>query len=292
MDGGETGTAGLDALHARLAPYFARAEPHRHARAYLAGLLSPGVRKTGRQLAARAGERAPDGMQRLLSHAVWDVDGVRDEVRAYVVEYLGDPGGALIVGEAGFPRKGFHSVGVARQYNPTTGRVGHCQVAVFLAYAGPRGCALIDRELYLPAAWLDRAERRAAARIPAAVAPATKAGLAQRMVARALAAGVPAGRVVGDITDDELGLRCQAEECGCADAAGRAGAAEWRPVLEECFAVARGAAGLDRYAVRHWPGWYRHVTLAMLATAYLVVTGVPAPSTSAPSSLAPPRGPA
>ena len=89
--------AGLEAMHARIAGRFARAEPRRRALAYLRGLLGNVGRKNGWQLAEHAGERTPDGLQRLLSTADWDPDLVRDDLRAYMVEYLGDGGAVLVV---------------------------------------------------------------------------------------------------------------------------------------------------------------------------------------------------
>jgi len=85
--------AGLEALHARIAGRFARAEPRRRVLAYLRGLLGAVPRKNGWQLAEHAGEATPDGMQRLLATADWDPDLVRDDLRAYIVEQLGDAGG-------------------------------------------------------------------------------------------------------------------------------------------------------------------------------------------------------
>ena len=131
--------AGLDALHVRIAGRFARAEPRRRALAYLRGLLGNVSRKNGWQLAEHAGERTPDGMQRLLATADWDPDRVRDDLRAYVVERLGDGGAVLVVDETGFLKKGTTSVGVQRQYSGTAGKVDNCQLGVFLAYASPRG---------------------------------------------------------------------------------------------------------------------------------------------------------
>ena len=72
-------------------------------------------------------------MQRLLGEAVWDADGVRDDVRGYVVDALGDPGGVLVVDETGDLKKGDHTVGVQRQYTGTAGRIENAQVAVYLA---------------------------------------------------------------------------------------------------------------------------------------------------------------
>src|SRR5919107_1224193 len=87
--------AGLDALHARIAHRFRRAEVRARARRYLAGLLGRAERKNGWQLAEETGERHPRGVQRLLDAARWDADAVRDDLRAYVVEHLGDPGAVL-----------------------------------------------------------------------------------------------------------------------------------------------------------------------------------------------------
>ena len=118
----------LGALHARVAPRFGRAEPRRRARAYVAGLLSPAERKNGWQVAERAGEATPYGMQRLLAGAKWDAGAVRDDLRAYVVEHLGDPEAVLIVDETGFLKKGTKSAGVQRQYSGTAGRIENSYV--------------------------------------------------------------------------------------------------------------------------------------------------------------------
>src|ERR1700687_3552849 len=146
---------GLAALHARVGRRFARAEPRRRALAYLRGLLSPVERKNGWQLAELAGEPTPDGMQHLLAPAGWDADQVRDDLRAYVVEHLGEEQGVLVVDETGFLKKGTKSVGVQRQYSGTAGRIENCQIGVFLAYASGQGRTFLDRELYLPRAWAE-----------------------------------------------------------------------------------------------------------------------------------------
>src|SRR4051812_1553199 len=121
---------GLDEVVARLAPRFGRVEPRRRASAYLRGLLAPLGRKNGWQLAGAAGDRTPDGMQDLLGRMRWDA--VRDDLRAYVVEHLGDPEAVLVLDETGFVRKGEKSAGVQRQYSGTAGRVENCQTGVFL----------------------------------------------------------------------------------------------------------------------------------------------------------------
>jgi SRSO17 transposase len=358
---------GLDELHARIAGRFARREPRARARGYLQGLLSGVERKNGWQLAEELGEATPDGVQRLLNAADWDADLVRDDLRAYVVDHLGDPAGVLIVDETGFVKKGTKSVGVARQYSGTAGRVENCQVGVFLAYAAPNGHAFLDRELYLHREWADDPERRREAGVPEDVAFATKPELARRMLARALDAGVPAAWVTGDeVYGGDRRLRGDLEARrrpyvlavrrneyvpvpdragrGWPVAAGEAAAglapAAWhtlsagdgakgprvyawarvalvvpdapdrgqwllarrsladpddlafyvcsgpaaatlaelarvagtRWAVEECLEAAKGEVGLDQYEVRHWLPWYRHVTLALLAHAYLAVT--------------------
>ena len=358
--------AGLNAVHNRIAPRFARPEPRRRALTYLTGLLAPVERKNGWQLAEQAGEATPDGMQRLLAGATWDADAVRDDLRAYVVEHLGDPQAVLVVDETGFLKKGAKSVGVQRQYSGTAGRVENCQIGVFLAYAGAHGQAFLDRELYLPRAWADNTARRHEAGVPAGVAFQTKPQLARAMLARAFAAGVPATWVTGDaVYGGDRRLRRWLEERGVAhvlavkrteplwaatdrgpaqvaaadllaavpehgwvrlsagDGAkgprhyawtrvpirpwsdpqhgywllGRRSLAEstdlayfvcfgaaatslaelvrvagTRWTIEDGFAAAKGEVGLDHYEVRRWDGWYRHVTLALLAHAYLAVT--------------------
>jgi SRSO17 transposase len=137
-------------------------------------------------------------MQRLLGEAVWDADAVRDDVRRYVVDELGDPGAVLIIDDTGDLKAGRHTVGVQRQYTGTAGRIENAQVAVFLAYASCHGYALIDREVYLPRCWADDPVRRAAAGVPEQVRFATKITLARRMLTRAADAGVPAAWATAD----------------------------------------------------------------------------------------------
>ncbi len=186
-------------LHGRIAHRFARTEVRERVRRYLAGLLGRVERKNGWQLAEAIGEPEPRGVQRLLSEAAWDADGVRDDLRAYVVEHLGEPvSGVLIVDDTGFVKKGRKSVGVARQYTGTVGETANAQVGVFLAYASTKGAAFIDRALYLPHAWTDAPDRCQQAGIPATVRFATKLTLAQRMLERAFRAAVPAQWVVAD----------------------------------------------------------------------------------------------
>jgi SRSO17 transposase len=349
---------------ALIAPRFGRAEPRRRARRYLLGLLSPIAGKNSWTIAETAGDRTPDGMQRLLNAAAWDADAVRDDLRGYVAEHLGDPTGVLIVDETGFLKKGVKSAGVQRQYSGTAGRTENCQLGVFLAYASTRGRTLIDRELYLPRQWCADPARRAEAAVDPAVTFATKPALGLRMLQRALDAGMPAAWVTADEAygqDSKFRLWLQQRRVGYVLAVPRsqkiptdggsaradtlaaaapvlawkrrscgngakgprlydwaiaslpdAGTAQYghcrwllirrsitnpdelayylchgpagtedtelirvagtRWAIEECFQTAKGQVGLDEYQVRRYDAWYRHITLAMCAHAFLAVT--------------------
>jgi SRSO17 transposase len=188
----------FEAGFGRIAGRFARVEPRRQARSYLLGLLADVQTRSCWQLAEHAGDRSPHRMQRLLGEAVWDADAVRDDLRGYVADALGDPDGVLIIDDTGDLKKGEHSVGVQRQYTGTAGRIENAQVGVFLGYAARGGYTLIDREIYLPRSWTDDPHRCAGAGVPAGVGFATKISLARRMLTRALAAGVPAGWATAD----------------------------------------------------------------------------------------------
>lgn len=362
--------AGLAALHARIAGRFARSEVRARVRHYLEGLLSRVERKNGWQLAEQLGEQGPQGVQRLLNTAHWDADAVRDDLRAYVVEQLGDPQAVLVVDETGFLKKGTKSVGVKRQDSGTAGRIENSQVGVFLAYAASRGQAFLDRALYLPKEWASDRARRQEAGVPAPVRFATKGQLAQEMLARALVAGVPAAWVSGDeVYGDDGALRSWLEahdqpyvlavscdhrlwvdghqervdvltdalpaeawtRLSCGEGAPGPRLYDWacwrlpaswperaawvlvrrslsdpterayyrafgpvptplselvrvagtRWVIEECIKRAKGEVGLDQYEVRRWPAWYRYITLALLAHAYLEVSRVHATTEAA-----------
>jgi SRSO17 transposase len=353
--------AELEALGERLAPRFGRVEVRRRASGFLQGLLSGTERKNGWQLAEQVGDSTPDGMQRLLNHARWDADAVRDDLRDYVVEHLGDPDGVLVIDETGFLKKGTKSAGVQRQYSGTAGRIENCQIGVFMGYASRRGHALIDRELYLPASWTQDRPRCREAGIGDQVGFHTKPQLARRMLARALEAEVPVAWVTADeVYGGDGRLRRWLEERDAAHvlavncnqslvsglfrferadqlaarippgawrhlSAGQGAKGEriyaWarvtiRPLREpgrghwllvrrsladgelayyvcygpaetslaelvrvagvrwtvECgFQQGKGQTGLDHYQVRRYQAWYRHVTLSMVAQAFLAV---------------------
>ncbi len=350
----------LDSLHERIGGRFTRSGPRGRAREYVTGLVAGLERKNGWTLAERAGEVSPDGMQRLLRWADWDIDGVRDDVRSYVAERLGDRDAVLIADDTGFLKKGLRSAGVQRQYSGTAGRTENCQIGVFLAYASSHGHALVDRELYLPESWTDDRDRCRAAGIPEEVGFATKPRLAMAMLERALAAKMPFGWFTADEAYGQVKYlrvwleqhdiahvlatrrndtlittgfgQARAEELVAAlparawqrisAGAGAHGPRDydwakvpirigWQPGrghwllarrsvsdpgeiayyvcygprrstiadlawiagsrwrIEECFQQAKNEAGLDHYQVRSWRAWYAHITLSMLALAWL-----------------------
>jgi len=353
--------AELGALCERIAPRFHRVEVRRRAGAFLRGLLAGVERKNSWQLAEQAGAATPDGMQRLLNHARWDPDEVRDDLRGYVVGHLRVPGAGLVVDETGFLNKGTKSAGVQRQYSGTAGRIENCQVGVFLAYASRRGHALVDRELYLPESWLRDRPRCREAAIPDEVGFRTKPELARMMLERALDAEIPVAWVTGDeVYGGDGRLRRWLEERDlphvlavkrsqalwsmrmrqerAAKLAAQLPARAWRQLsagdgakgprvyawarvpirplrepgrghwllvrrsladgelafyvcfgparttlaelvrvagtrwtVESGFQQAKGQTGLDHYQVRRYDAWYRHITLAMLANAFLAV---------------------
>jgi SRSO17 transposase len=349
-----------------LQPHFLRSEAYRHTEDYLRGLVADVERKNGWQLAEYAGYAHPRGIQRVLDRYAWDADAVRDDLRTYVVAELGEPRGILVVDETGFPKQGTHSVGVARQYCGTLGKIANCQIGVFLGYASSKGHVGLDRALFVPEGWTRDPDRCRGVGIPDGLPYRTKPQLALEMVERALDAGVPAAWVVGDeVYGSDGKLRRALEERGQAyvlavrsneatttwppygppaqlrviDLAGGVPAEGWQPLscgegaqgprvydwaivplrpalrdgwvhcllvrrhpvqadeiayylvyaptntplaeivraagarwtIDDVFKLAKGQVGLDHYEVRSWHGWYRHITLALLALAALTV---------------------
>src|SRR5947199_5078199 len=188
----------FDELMLRVGGRFARVEPRRRMAAFVRGLLAGLPRVNCWSIAEHAGDMGPRGMQRLLSAAVWDEAGVRDDLRGYVLEHFADLGAVLVVDETGDLKRGTATVGTQRQYTGTAGRTENAQVAVYLAYAAPAGSAFIDRALYLPRSWTSDPARCRAAGVPQGTAFATKPALARQMITRALDAGTPAGWVAAD----------------------------------------------------------------------------------------------
>jgi len=205
----------LERLKAFLASTLGRTETRSSAGAFIDGLLSGAERKTGWMLAEQAGLERPYRIQSLLGRSIWSAEALRDRVRTYVQEALCDPDGVLVIDETGFLKKGQHSVGVARQYSGTAGRVENCQVGVFAAYASRYGHALVDRQLYLPKDWAENAGRRTKAAVPEDIGFATKPAIARAMISRCLDAGLPCAWVLADaLYGSDYKLRRMLEDRG------------------------------------------------------------------------------
>jgi len=168
------------------------------ARKYIHGLMSRAERKNGWQLSEQLGGHTPYMLQQFLYRGSWDADRVRDHLRGYVCEHLGEQDGVLVVDETGFLKQGKHSVGVKRQYSGTTGRVENCQIGVFLTYASQKGYCMIDRALYLPKEWTDDRERCQKAGVPEETTFQAKPEQALSMLQSAHEAHVPFAWVTGD----------------------------------------------------------------------------------------------
>jgi SRSO17 transposase len=192
----------LEGFAARYLPLFHRQEQRGHALTALRGKLTGLQRKTTEPIATEAGQKRRP-LQLFVGAGGWDDRPVLAELRRHVAEELGHADGAFVLDSSAFAKKGEQSCGVARQWCGRLGKIDNCQVGVFLAYAAPRGKALLDARLYLPQDWADAAGRRQKTYVPAAVAFAEKwrLGLALLDAARG---DLPGRWVVGD---DDFG-RC------------------------------------------------------------------------------------
>jgi len=207
----ELWASSLRDVKARMRPVFSQERVAISAGLFLDGLLGDERRKTGWMRAEAAGDPGPWRQQAILGRSRWDADALRDMVRDYVVEHLGDDNAVLVIDETGFLKQGRASCGVGRQYTGSAGKITNCQIGVFAAYVSPHGHAFIDRALYLPKAWTDDPPRLAVAHVPDGTAFATKPALAVGMIERAITAGVPFAWVAADsvygVGDVEMRLR-------------------------------------------------------------------------------------
>jgi SRSO17 transposase len=188
----------LRQVKADLQSLFAHPSIAASAAAFLDGLLGPERRKTGWMRAEAAGDPGPWRQQAVLGRSHWEADALRDIVREYALATLASPGAVLVLDETGFLKQGPHSCGVGRQSTGSAGKITSCQIGVFAAYVSDKGCAFIDRQLYLPKDWINNSIRRQAAHIPDSLHFVTKPEIAAQMIARALAAGVPFDWVAAD----------------------------------------------------------------------------------------------
>src|SRR5881296_7281 len=188
----------------RLTAALGHQDRHGPLRAYVTGLCLPGDRKSIEPMAARVDPRhvraRHQSMHHFVANAAWDDGAVLRAARETVLAALErhGPVAAWIVDDTGLPKKGRHSVGVARQYCGQVGKRDNCQVAVTLSVANEHASLPVAYRLYLPDAWAADPARRATAGVPEEVAFATKPAIALDQIRQALADGVPPGVVVTD----------------------------------------------------------------------------------------------
>jgi SRSO17 transposase len=187
----ELWSADLRQVKAHLRSLFAHPSVAASAGFFLDGLLGSERRKTGWMRAEAAGDPGPWRQQAVLGRSHWDADALRDLVRGYALETLAAPDAVLVIDETGFLKQGKASCGVGRQYTGSAGKITNCQIGVFAAYASRKGCAFIDRQLYLPQDWIKNPTGCEAAHVPDNIRFATKPEIAAQMIERAIAAGVP-----------------------------------------------------------------------------------------------------
>jgi SRSO17 transposase len=351
----------FNSLAMRFAEMFATEAGFRNMQKYLRGLMGTAQRKNGWQMAEYLGEMTPYSIQQFLYRGRFDPDELRDGLRDYVGENLGEEDGVLVVDETGFLKQGEKSCGVQRQYSGTAGRIENCQIGVFLTYKSQKGHCPVDRRLYMPEKWMDDSERCNEAGVPETVNFQTKPKMALEMIQEATAAGLPytwvtGACVYGAYRDIRLWLESN-QKCyvmsisgkeyiwvgnrqisvrdilkdlpeegwftaSCGDGSKGARLYDWliyeinqgttegykrsmlirrsksspdelrayicfapvdtpeqklvevagsRWTVETCFKESKAEVGLDQYEVRSYTGWYKHITLACIAIAFITV---------------------
>ena len=355
-------------FHSFFAPAFGRKECRENSQQYLHALLVQAQERKNAENLAETVPASPRALQRFLTESGWDDQAVTEQLHQYLAPRLNDAEGVLIADESGFPKQGKKSVGVARQYCGTVGKVANCQMGVFLAYVSEHGRALVDKALYLPQAWIDDPARCEEAGIPTqAQEYRTKPELAWQLIERTRAWGhlqsnwvaaddaygqspqfrdrlaaagfwyvldVPCNTLTWTHTPPLGWQRLEFEERAAAlpasdwqpitvgegaqgertylfacepvydnrdqkpvvalvalyrknldgsepryyfahaplgtplDKLARVAAARWS--IETEFETDKDDVGLDEYEVRGWMGWHHHITLCLLASAFLL----------------------
>ncbi len=351
-------------LMRRLSKAFSNEQGFANMQNYVKGLLGNSERKNGWQLSEYVGESAPYTLQQFIYRGRFSSDEIRDGLREYVSDNLGEEEGILVVDETGFLKQGKHSCGVKRQYSGTAGRIENCQIGVFLTYASTKGHSPIDRRLYMPKEWIDDKERCKKAGVPEDITFKTKPEMALEMIQKATESKMPYAWVTGDcVYGDYTNIRLWLEEnrknyvlnvsgksyvwigheqrsvksiieslpddgwtaISCGDGSKGARLYNWQKVainpgmtpdferallirrsikkpdetraylcfspagtslqklvetagcrwtVETCFKESKSIVGLDQYEVRGYGGWYKHITLACIALAFLTVLSI------------------
>jgi len=354
-------TSEFNKLTMKLGDVFASESGFQNMQKYMRGLLGSSERKNGWQMSEYLGESTPYALQQFLYRGRFSADKLRDKLREYVSENLGEKTGVIVIDETGFLKQGKKSCGVKRQYSGTAGRIENCQIGVFLTYASSKGYSPIDRKLYMPQEWMDDPERCKGTRVPENVEFKTKPQMALDMIKEATLAEIPytwvtGDCVYGDYTDIRMWLeqnrKCYVMsvsgkayvwrghkqvsmssviknlpeegwfEASCGDGSKGTRLYDWlvlsmnpgttigfersilvrrsksspdelcayicfapidtprqklvetagcRWTIETCFKESKSEVGLDQYEVRSYDGWYKHITLACIAMAFLTV---------------------
>jgi SRSO17 transposase len=174
----------LKGFHDYFRDCFSRSESRDHFFRYMVGQLSPLERKSIEPIALAVEAGNIRAMQHFVSDVIWDDNKLLKKYHTMVADDLGDPNGVLIFDETGFPKKGDDSIGVAKQYCGTIGKVENSQVGVFAAYASPHGYAMVDKRLFIPEKWFtdEYSQRRKKCRLPEEIAFTGKPQLAAQML--------------------------------------------------------------------------------------------------------------
>lgn len=169
-----------------------------YAETFVKGVLSDLQYKSAEPIALRYG-MSVRGTQRFLSSGKWDTDAAGEIYRAKLSVTLAEPNGMITIDESGEPKKGTHSVGVARQYCGNLGKTDNSQVGVFIGYCGVNGYGIIDRTLYIPEKWFDddHAALRKECKIPDGIAFQTKPEIATELLQQVTDSGLFPARWVG-----------------------------------------------------------------------------------------------
>ena len=295
------------AFHAQFAPLFGRDETQLHSEQYLRGLfVQHADRRNAENLAEAIAGASPRALQRFVTASPWEDARVLTRLQRVVGAHLSAPDGVWVLDDSGFPKQGTHSVGVGPQYCGQVGKVTNCQTGVFLAYVSRRGHALVDARLYLPRDWIADPARCRAAGVPAETPYQSKPELGRQLLQAARERGQLAGQWVtaaegaqGPRTYEFATQRVWESRAGVPGRAcwalwrrnldgselkhylsnapaatpvatlGRV--ASWRWPVETEFETLKQEVGLDEYEVRGWRGWHHHITMALLAGAFLLM---------------------
>lgn len=249
------------------------ADRHAGLSGYCTGLMLPLSRKSVEPMAARVDPLHASARHQALHHFVakseWSDASVMARVRDWVIPALGLDGGRYwIIDDTGFPKKGKHSVGVARQYCGQLGKQENCQVAVSLSLASVRGSLPIAYQLYLPKDWASDAARRETTGIPKEITFATKPEIALTQIRQAIDQGVPMGVVLADAGyGDETAFRDGITALGMLYAVGiRPGTTVWAPGTAPLPPKAWSGRGRRPIKLRREPG-NEPITVKALAMA-------------------------